>query len=180
MTTFAERAGRLLNSFPVKGLLVGWAATKALDAVSIALYENEDRRTRIAENAVRHNKHAYERAVVQIAGLAGKSLSRGERKRLGWQFHKLTGVLTGLQYIALRRRSPRVGAGMGLLFGAAFFLLMDELFVPLMGWTPGPRAFSWKVHARGAAAHIAYGVAAEATARLLDRAGAVTAGPAFA
>jgi len=40
--------------------------------------------------------------------------------------------------------------------------------MPLLRLTPGPLAFSWKVHARGAAAHLAYGVGAEATARLLD------------
>jgi hypothetical protein len=180
MTALVERAAALLDSLPVKGLLIGWAATKALDAVSTYLYENEDMRTRVSENLVRHNRHAYERAVEQIAELMGKSLSRRQRKVYGWRFHKAFGVFGGLQYAAMRRRNPRIGAGMGLLFGAAFFLLGDEVLVPLMRWTPGPRAFSWKVHARGAVAHMAYGVAAEATARLLDGASALTARPALA
>jgi hypothetical protein len=174
---FTARLSRLLDSVPVKGLLVGLAASKALDEVSIALYENEDRSTRWAENRARRNRHAYERAVEQLAGFAGKSLSRRQRKVYGWKFHQAFGLLGGLQYVALRRRHPRIGAGMGLLFGAAFFLIMDELMMPLLRWTPGPRAFSWKVHARGAAAHIAYGVAAEAAARVLDR---VSAPPALA
>jgi putative membrane protein len=174
-TEFAGRLGRVLDSLPVKGLLVGLAASKALDAVSIALYENEDRRTRWAENRARHHRHAYERAVEQMAGVAGKSLNRRQRKVYGWKFHQLFGLLGGVQYVAARKRSPRIGAGMGLLFGTAFFVLMDELLVPLLRWTPGPRAFSWKVHARGAAAHLAYGVAAEAAARVLDRAAAATA-----
>ena len=167
--TFTARLGRLLDSLPVKGLLVGLAASAALDEVSIALYEKEDRRTRWAENRARRGRHAYERAVEQIAGLTGKSLSRRERQVYGWKFHQAFGVLGGLQYVAMRRRNPRVGAAMGLLFGAAFFLIADELMMPLLRWSPGPRAFSWKVHARGAAAHVAYGVAAEAAARLLDR-----------
>jgi len=166
---FTARVGRLLNSFPVKGLLVGLAASKALDEVSIALYENEDRRTRWAEDRARGGKHVYERAVEQLAGFAGKSLSRRQRKLYGWKFHQAFGLLGGLQYVAMRRRNRRIGAGMGLLFGAAFFLLGDELMMPLLRWSPGPRAFSWKVHARGAVAHVAYGVAAEATARILDR-----------
>jgi hypothetical protein len=174
---FTARLGRLLDSVPVKGLLVGLAASKALDEVSIALYENEDRTTRWAENRARQNRHAYERAVEQLAGFAGRSLNRRQRKVYGWKFHQAFGLLGGLQYVALRRRHPRIGAGMGLLFGAAFFVLVDELMMPLLRWTPGPRAFSWKVHARGAAAHIAYGVAAEAAARVLDR---VSAQPALA
>jgi len=47
-------------------------------------------------------------------------------------------------------------------------VVVDELMMPLSRLTPGPRAFSWKVHARGAAAHLAYGVAAETAARLLE------------
>ena len=50
--------------------------------------------------------------------------------------------------------------------------------MPLLRWTPGPRAFSWKVHARGAASHLAYGVAAEVAARIIDRVAAVKARPA--
>lgn len=165
----APKLGQVLNSLPVKGLLVGAAASAALDLVSIAIYENEDRRTFLAENRARRGKHAYERGVEKIAGAAGKRLSRKERKFYGWKLHQVTGLLTGLQYVALRRKNPRIGLGMGLLFGIGFFLGVDELLMPLLGWTPGPRAFSWKVHARGAAAHIAYGVAAEAAARVIER-----------
>lgn len=161
---------RFLDKPLVKGALLGLAGGAALDALSIAIYENEDLSTRIAEDTVRGNKHAYERGVSQIARAFGKRLSRAQEKQLGWRFHQVFGVLGGVGYAALRRRNKRVGAGMGLLFGAAFFLVADELLIPLLKWTPGPRAFSWKVHARGAAAHVAYGVAAEATARLLDRA----------
>ena len=176
----APRLGRILDSFPVKGLLVGLAAGKALDWVSIYLYEKEGPRARLAENLARGNKHAYERGVEKIAQVAGKRLSRKQREDYGWKFHQAFGLLTGLQYVSLRRRNPRIGAGMGLLFGVGFVLVVDELHMPLMRWTPGPRAFSWKVHARGAAAHVAYGVAAEAAARLIDHAASMKKTPGLA
>ncbi|MFL5405287.1 MAG: hypothetical protein ACJ79O_05435, partial [Myxococcales bacterium] len=91
LSSLVQRGAGLLDSLPVKGLLVGWAATKALDGVSTYLYENEDVRTRISENIVRRNRHAYERAVEQMAELAGKSLSRRQRKTYGWRFHKAFG-----------------------------------------------------------------------------------------
>lgn len=175
MTIDRSTAARILDSTPVKGLLVGLAASQALDWVSIAIYESEDRKTWLSENLARRGRHAYEVGVAQLAGLAGKRLSRRAEKKWGWKLHQAFGLLSGIQYVALRRRYPRLGAGMGLLFGAAFFLAADELLMPLLRWTPGPRAFSWKVHARGAASHLAYGLAAEATARLLDRAAASTA-----
>jgi putative membrane protein len=154
----------------VRGLVVGLCATQALDWVSILLYEGESRATRAAENRARGNRQAYEVAVDRMATRAGRTLTEAQIHRWGWRFHKTFGLLGGVAYLALRRAFPRLRWGCGLAFGATFFLLVDEILTPLQGLSPGPRAFSWKVHARGAAAHVAYGVAAEATARLLDRA----------
>jgi putative membrane protein len=153
----------------LRGLVVGLCATQALDWVSIALYRAESRQTRQRENAVRGQRHAYERAIEMTAQRLGKRLSDQQIGKWGWRFHKVFGMLGGPAYLALRRAFPGLRRGGGLLFGAAFFLVVDELMVPLARLTPGPRSFGWKVHARGAAAHLAYGVAAEATARLLDR-----------
>jgi Protein of unknown function (DUF1440) len=161
---------RWIDSPFVKGAAIGYVASKALDSVSVALYNREAQSTRDEENAARRYRHVYEVAVDQLARLGGRQLDREEQQIWGWRFHQATGILAGLGYAVMRRRNPRIGAAMGLLFGTSFFLIMDELMMPLLRWSPGPRAFSWKVHARGAAAHIAYGVAAEATARALDRA----------
>ncbi len=167
MTT-NTRAGGAARGL-LKGLAVGLCATQALDWLSIALYRAESRKARARENAARGNRHAYERAVEMMAERLGRPLSHEQIGRWGWRFHKVFGVAGGPAYLALRRRFPSLRRGCGLAFGAAFFLVVDELLVPLARLTPGPRAFGWKVHARGAAAHLAYGVAAEATARLFDR-----------
>jgi len=153
----------------LRGVVVGLCATQALDWLSMALYRGESRRARKRENAARGHRHAYERAVEMTARRFGQRLSDRQIGTWGWRFHKVFGVAGGPAYLALRRRFPGLRWGSGLAFGAAFFLVVDELLVPLARLTPGPRAFSWKVHARGAAAHLAYGVAAETTARLLDR-----------
>jgi len=164
-----SRALQVLGSVPVKGALVGLCATTALDAISTFLYENESPALRLREDAVRGGLHAYERAVVKLARLFGAPLSRREAKRWGWRFHKAFGVLGGVQYVAMRRIAPHIGRALGLPFGIGFFAVADELLMPLLRLTPGPRRFSWKVHARGAIAHILYGVVAEMTARLVER-----------
>lgn len=150
------------------GVLVGLCATQALDWLSIYLYEREDPMTRADEDATRGHLHAYEVAILRMTRAAGMTLDRQQVQTWGWRFHKAFGILGGLGYLALRRRYPKIGSGFGLLFGGAFFLLADEVMVPAFGLTPGPRSFSWKVHARGAASHVAYGVAAEAAARAVD------------
>jgi putative membrane protein len=153
--------------FVASGVVVGFCATEALDWLSTVLYQRQDHRTRQAEDQVRGDRHAYEVAVERLARRIGRPLNGEQTARWGWRFHKLFGFLGGPAYLLLRRSFPRLARGSGLAFGAAFFLLVDELLVPALRLTPGPLAFSWKVHARGAAAHLAYGVAAESTARLL-------------
>lgn len=162
------RSAKNLLAKGLRGLIVGLCATQALDWISILLYDNEDRRTRAAEDRARRHRHAYEAALERIAARGGWRLSRAQRRVWGWRFHKLFGIAGGIGYLTLRRLLPSLRWGRGLGFGTAFFLIGDELLVPAFGLTPGPRAFSWKVHARGAAAHLAYGLAAEGAARLLE------------
>jgi len=152
----------------VQGLVVGLCATQALDWLSILMYEGEARATRVQEDDARGHRHAYEIAVERAARYAGYRLTDEQVHRWGWRFHKTFGVLGGIAYLGMRRAVPSLRRGCGLVFGTAFFLTVDELLIPLLRLSPGPLAFSWKVHARGAAAHLAYGVTAEATARLLD------------
>jgi putative membrane protein len=163
-----RRARSGILSLLAEGAVVGLAATQALDWLSIFIYKREDPRLRADENLVRGGLHAYERGLDQMTRAAGKPLDNDQLRTWGWRFHKSFGIASGILYLALRRRFPRIGAGWGLAAGGAFFVLMDEVAMPLLGWTPGPRAFSWKVHARGAASHVAYGVAAETVARVLE------------
>ncbi|HEY4394822.1 MAG TPA: hypothetical protein VGP64_12200 [Polyangia bacterium] len=161
------RAGQSRAGELGRGLLVGLCATTALDWVGTLLYEAESPAARDAEGRARRGRFPYEVAVARTAERLGRPLSEAGVAKWGWRFHKTFGLLGGIGYLALRRAFPRIRWGRGLAFGAAFFLLVDELLPPLQKLSPGPRAFSWKVHARGAAAHVAYGVAAEAAAGLV-------------
>jgi hypothetical protein len=152
----------------VRGLGIGFAATQVLDVVSTLLYEKQNAENRLAEDQVRGGHQAYEVAVARLAKKFGRELSEDEIKYWGWKFHRSFGMLGGLQYLLLRRALPKIGFGLGLGFGLAFFLFADELMIYVAGLTPGPTRFSWKAHARGAVAHIAYGVVAELTARSFE------------
>jgi hypothetical protein len=152
----------------IKGLVVGYTATQALDKISIYLYDKEGQAARDKENAVRRGLHAYERAIKNQFEFLGIKLTRQEIKKWGWRFHRTFGILSGVGYLALRKKYPKLGAAMGLGFGTAFFILVDEVMLPALKLTPGPQAFDLKVHGRGAAAHIGYGIAAEGAARLVD------------
>jgi hypothetical protein len=156
------------GSFLLKGIIVGLVATQALDLISTLTYENEDQETRDEENRVRGGRQAYEVAVAKLANGFGRTLTREEEKAWGWRFHKTFGIIGGLQYLALRNKYPKISAGFGLAFGASFFLIADEILIYAFKLVPGPQKFSFKVHARGAVAHTAYGVAAEAAIRVIE------------
>jgi uncharacterized membrane protein YagU involved in acid resistance len=104
-----------------------------------------------------------------VASAAGQDLSKEARARSGQALHWSIGVAAGVGYALARRRWQTAASGRGLSFGAAFFLTMDELMNPLLGFTPGPRAFPWQAHARGLAGHLAFGGASELILEALDR-----------
>jgi hypothetical protein len=158
----------MLGNPLVQGALVGLAATQALDGIGQYWYDHEPLEVRAKEDAARNYRHVYEVAVSRMARLFGRTLDREEEQVYGWRFHKAFGLLGGLGYVALRRQFPKVGLLRGFLFGTAFFLLVDELMMPLLKWSPGPRKFNWRVHARGGVSHVAYGVAAESLYRALE------------
>jgi hypothetical protein len=154
----------------VRGALAGIVATWAMGKVTTYLYEREAPEARKREDDAREGKTAYGVAAEKGAAIVGAELTAEEREKAGAAIHWALGAGAGALYGALRGRVPGVDAGAGLLYGTAFFLVMDEGGNVALGLTPGPRAFPWQAHARGLAGHLAFGVAAEQAMRILDRA----------
>jgi hypothetical protein len=153
----------------VRGALAGIVATWAMGKVTTFLYEREDEEARAREDDARGGKTAYGIAAEKGAALVGTDLTDDQRASAGSALHWGLGMAAGTAYGALRGRLPGVDAGSGLVFGAAFFLAVDEGANTLLGLTPPPSEFPWQAHARGLAGHLAFGVAAETTLRVLDR-----------
>ena len=149
------------------GAMAGVAATWLMGKVTSYLYAHESQRVREREDSARSGATAYEVAAEKIAGLAGKSLSKEQEQRYGQRIHWALGLGAGAAYSLLRDRVPAAALANGLLFGAAFFLLMDEGLVYALGLTPGPSNFPWQTHARGLAGHLAFGVTTDGALSLL-------------
>lgn len=153
----------------VKGALAGAAATWLMGQVTTWMYDHEDRQAREREDRARGGVSAYARAAEKGAALIDVQLSEQTRARVGSGIHWATGIAAGVTYALLRRQRRGVAAVKGLPFGAAFFLTVDELMNPLLGFTPGPRAFPWQAHARGLGGHLAFGLTSELVLEGLDR-----------
>jgi putative membrane protein len=61
--------------------------------------------------------------------------------------------------------APQVTIGAGVPFGAVFWVLADEVTVPLLGLAKGPAAYPVSTHVYALASHLVYGLTAEFSRR---------------
>ena len=97
----------------------------------------------------------------------GHELQESEKKPAGAAVHYAFGTLSGGLYGALAEVTPQVTTGGGVPFGAAFWLLADEISVPLLGLSKGPSEYPVSTHAYALASHLVYGATAELSRRAI-------------
>jgi hypothetical protein len=153
----------------VLGVVAGGVATALMSRVTSALYAREGRATRWRENRARGGSDTNAIAARKAAGLLGIELSGDRAAMAGEAAHYAIGTGTAAVYGVVRRHIPAPTVVRGLGFGAALWLVADEIGNPALGVTPGPGAFPWQAHARGLAAHLVYGLAAEGVLTVADR-----------
>ena len=108
-----------------------------------------------------------ETAKVISKQLFGHELQESEKQPAGAAVHYTFGTVTGGLYGALAEVSPQVTMGAGVPFGAAFWLIADEVTVPLLGLAKGPTEYPASTHVYALASHLVYGVTAELSRRAL-------------
>jgi putative membrane protein len=106
-----------------------------------------------------------ETAKVISKNVFGHELQESEKKPAGAAVHYAFGTVTGGLYGAMAEVTPQVTAGAGLPFGAVFWMVADEVAVPLLGLAKGPSAYPVSTHMYALASHLVYGVTAEFSRR---------------
>ena len=94
--------------------------------------------------------------------IAGRGLSETEKRAGGTAVHYAFGAATGAFYGVLCEARPEAAAGGGLPFGAAVWLVADEVGVPLAGFADSPLQYPVARHASALATHLAFGATVEA------------------
>lgn len=100
--------------------------------------------------------------------LAGRRPSPRTQQALSWAVHIGYGLAVAALYGAIRGGRERASVRDGLAFGAALWLVGDELVVPLLGLADKPTAYSPSYHLQSLAAHVGFGVATAGTTRYLE------------
>lgn len=97
----------------------------------------------------------------------GHELSDKEKQIAGPVVHYGYGAVIGSIYGGLAELVPVTGAGFGLPFGAALWLLGDEVAVPALGLAKPPTEYPPEVHADALSAHFMYGMTTDILRRVL-------------
>jgi uncharacterized membrane protein YagU involved in acid resistance len=120
-----------------------------------------------AEDVNEQDDATVETAKLISEKVFGHELQESEKEPAGTIVHYVFGTATGGLYGALAELSPQVTTAAGLPFGAAFWLIADEVTVPLLGLSKGPTEYPASTHAYAFASHLVYGVTAEFSRRAL-------------
>src|SRR4030095_2339440 len=103
-------------------------------------------------------------------GIFGHRLTKNEKKIAGPAVHYSLGTAVGGLYGAAAEIAPEVAKGAGVPFGAAFWLVVDETAVPLLGFSKGPTKYPLSTHVYALTSHFVYGLTAEAVRRAVRKA----------
>lgn len=105
---------------------------------------------------------ATTRAAKAVAEIGfGHKLSERGRQIGGTMAHYAMGATSGGIYGAAAELWPRATTGAGLPFGAAVWLVADDIVVPALGLAKWPTAYPLSKHAYAIASHLVYGLTTE-------------------
>jgi putative membrane protein len=80
------------------------------------------------------------------------------------------GASAGAVYGVAAEYEPKVTTLAGIPFGAAFWMVVDEGALPLLGLAKGPNAYPISTHAYALASHLVFGLTAEVVRSTVRRA----------
>jgi putative membrane protein len=104
------------------------------------------------------------------AGVFGHSLTAREKEIAGPLVHYAVGTTAGAVYGLASEYEPAVTTLSGIPFGAAFWMVVDEGALPLLGLASGPTAYPISTHAYALASHLVFGLTAEVVRSTVRRA----------
>ena len=160
----AGLAGGLVASWTMNQFQAAWTriaegAEKSHGAQS--MQPSEGSHGEQAQDTAEQDDATVETAKVISKNVFGHELQESEKEPAGAAVHYAFGTATGGLYGALAEVTPQVTTAAGLPFGAAFWLLADEVSVPLLGLSKGPTEYPVSTHVYALASHLVYGVTAE-------------------
>jgi hypothetical protein len=139
----------------------GYLGTRAMEPVSMKLYQLEPAAARKREDGVRPGP-PFQVAAEKITTLFGVQLGEQQMGRFSLALHYGLAIQWAPLYPLLRRSTHLNPAAAGLATGAAMSVIADELMTPAFGFSAPNLDYPLVTHVRGFVAHLAFGLAVAA------------------
>ena len=125
-----------------------------------------------AKEKEKSKKKKEEPATVKAAreiseGVFDHKLTKSEKEPAGEAMHYAMGATSGLIYGVAAEIAPISTVGAGLPFGAAVWLVADDIVVPALGLSKPVTEFPLSTHAYALSSHLVYGLTTEIVRRTL-------------
>jgi hypothetical protein len=101
--------------------------------------------------------------------LTGREIPQENKAEAGVAVHYIAGTLCGAAYGVAASRIPRLGLLGGMLYGAAIWLLLDEIGLRLLKVSPSAEKVPTSQHLQALGAHLIYGAVTALATRLVVR-----------
>lgn len=116
------------------------------------------------------NKKEAEPTTVKAAEMISETvfdheLTKSEKEPAGAAMHYAMGAGSGLIYGIAAELAPVTTVGAGLPFGAAVWLVADDVVVPALGLSKLPTEYPLSTHAYALSSHLVYGLATDLARR---------------
>jgi len=123
-----------------------------------------------AKEKEKSKKKKEEPATVKAAreiseGVFDHKLTKSEKEPAGEAMHYAMGAASGLIYGVAAEIAPITTVGAGLPFGAAVWLLADDVVVPALGLSKSPTEYPLSTHAYALSSHLVYGLTTDLVRR---------------
>ncbi len=92
-------------------------------------------------------------------------LKKSEKEPAGEAVHYAMGAASGLIYGIVSEIAPVTTAGLGLPFGAAVWLVADDVVVPALGLAKPASKYPLSTHAYALSSHLVYGLTTDLVRR---------------
>jgi putative membrane protein len=168
----SDERPREINKGLVSGLVGGLVGTIVMTAfqngwskASEALKRGDGQQQQSSQGEG-ESEDATMKAAGKLAEVFGRPLSHEQKKKFGPVVHYAFGIAQGAMYGAVTELAGiQGGLVSGVSFGAALFVVADELAVPAAGLSGKPSEFPLTSHLYGLASHLVYGVTTEIVRR---------------
>ncbi len=172
MGSYMEKMEKIETSDVIKGAFAGLVAGLV---ATVVMTEFQSLVNKMSEDKKKHKskqKEEKEPATVKAAEMISESvfdheLTKSEKKIAGPAMHYAMGATSGLIYGISSEVAPITTVGAGLPFGAAVWLVADDVAVPALGLSKSPTEFPLSTHAYALSSHLVYGLTTDLVRRLL-------------